>query len=194
MRVRSIIVERLRRDFGSDPTTGIACVYCNYKEQEIQTAANLLAGIWMQLSYDHDLPPALYDMYSESVLKGANPTLENVLQALQQVMTTYKKVFVVVDALDECLEGNKTGLILLRELCKYQPKVNILVTSRHYKNTTDNIINNFAVIDITAQDQDIKKYINTRLQLEPLLTQYIDKEPTLKDEIVQKLCHAAGGM
>jgi hypothetical protein len=147
----------------------------------------------MQLAYDCKISQLVRDLFHEHIPKRTRPTLQEVLQALQDALITYTKVFVVVDAFDECSETDKIGTIFLRELCQLQPRINILITSRYSKDGQI-YVKDFEDFEIRAQDDDIENYIDSRIHLEPLLLQYINEEPVLKNDIVRIVCHKANGM
>jgi hypothetical protein len=123
------VVNDLRDRFSGVPGIGIAAVYCNYKEQLEQTAINLLSGLWLQLAQGNDqLGDDVKNLYRKHVDRNTLPTLAEVEMVLSREVGRYQKVFIVVDALDECLWSSRMDL--LRNLQVLQPRVNLLVTSR----------------------------------------------------------------
>ncbi|KAJ7278295.1 ankyrin repeat domain-containing protein [Mycena rebaudengoi] len=76
----SAVVDYLREKSPS-PNIGVACAYLNYKETDMQSPENILAGLWQQLIF-------------------AKPILPN-----------YSKVYIVIDALDEYPETKRHALL-----------------------------------------------------------------------------------
>jgi hypothetical protein len=106
-------------------------IYCNYKEQAVQTPSNLIASLLKQLVQDH---PAAYDrvkpMYKYHRDRRTYPTFEKLRLTLQSELETFGKAFIIVDALDECSEIDKNRAKLLTVLQSFASIVNVLVTSR----------------------------------------------------------------
>ena len=132
----------------------VASIYCNYKDKMTQTPVNLLANIWSQIRQKDSLDPeveALYDRHS-----NARPRLDDICKILRAEVNRHTKVFVIIDALDECEPAYR--LRLLTELRALQPKLKLMVTSRFF----DAIGADMGVdtdIEILASDTDIKRYI-----------------------------------
>ena len=57
IRHSSLVVEYLRHEVRNLTAVGVAVVYCQYKDREIQSSQNMLAGLWRQLvDPEMDLP------------------------------------------------------------------------------------------------------------------------------------------
>lgn len=94
------------------------------------------------------------------------PSLEEISNALKSAISLYSRVFIVVDALDECraTDGCRTGF--LKQISKLQKstKVNFFATSR----SKDDILNFFdkpLSMEIRATDRDIETFLNARMPL-----------------------------
>jgi hypothetical protein len=86
---------------------GVAFVYFSYKHGESQTPVNILASILQQLikqkpSYVQDLK----DMYARHIRESTRPVVDDISSLLQNVIYAFGKVFIVIDALDECSDAN----------------------------------------------------------------------------------------
>jgi len=101
----SLIIDHLRTLQGDSPSSGVAGIYCTYKEP--QTIANLLGSMLQQLVERLDeLPPSL---------SGERPlSLREISAALSEVFPKYGQIFLVIDALDECT----SAIDLLKEVQK----------------------------------------------------------------------------
>lgn len=79
---RSLTVQQLRENFRMQIDVGIACVYCNYVEQDVQTSVNLLASIWRQLVYDRDsLSSDVEELYKLLRRQSTIPTLKDITKS-----------------------------------------------------------------------------------------------------------------
>lgn len=171
--------ERLKNDIG----VGIACIYCDYKERDAQTLINLVTGLWAQLVRNSgSLSTEVRDLYSTHVRQNSSPTLDEVSKILQAEVTRYAKIFVVIDALDEYPEGDRSTL--LKKLRELRPAINLMVTSRYL----DAIANDFKgspQLEISANVEDVQAYIVGRISGEKRLSRFVSKDAALGEKIVK---------
>jgi hypothetical protein len=103
----SIVIDYLcskfrKGDVHDDGNIGIAYLYCNFR-QEKQKSEDLLASLLKQLTRDRSsFPDSVKSLHSSHKEKQTRPLLGELLQALQSVAALYSRVFIIVDALDEC--------------------------------------------------------------------------------------------
>jgi hypothetical protein len=128
---RSIVVNHLQTTFRENNAIGIAFVYCNYKEQAQQTVSNLIANLLKQMvQRRRDISDNMRSFYHHHQCEDNRPTLDEITGALNSEIQTYSKVFLIVDALDECREDDGTREKLLKVLRSLDGNVNLMVTSR----------------------------------------------------------------
>ena len=78
----SIVVDYLTRIHGSDEVR-VAYIYCDYKDQSVQTASNLIAALARQLvEHPEKLPTQLENMYTELEQHRRRPSLSDLRQLL----------------------------------------------------------------------------------------------------------------
>lgn len=157
----SIVVEELTTRFHDDKSIGIAYLYCNFRRQDDQEAEAMLASLLKQLSECQlSLPSSVKDLYDRHKTKRTRPSLDEISCSLQSVATMYSRVFIIVDALDECQETNNHRARFLLEIFKLQEKcgANILATSRFIPSITDYFCRSPA-LEIRASDEDVQTYI-----------------------------------
>lgn len=178
-------MDQLRKRFKDEGSVGTACIYCDYKRKDEQTVVNLIAGLWMQLVQDRGaLPNDVNDLYKRHINRRIRPTLEEVSSILQSEVSRYSKVFIVVDALDECTEDDRSRASLLMELHGLQPTVNLMVTSRF----VDNIAHEFkgtTSLEVSACFEDVRAYIVGEMSRNRQLSRYIGEDAALGDEMVE---------
>ncbi|KAG4279189.1 hypothetical protein FPRO04_13663 [Fusarium proliferatum] len=127
----SVVVQDLCTRFYNDNTVGIAYLYCNFQRQEDQKIEYLLANLLKQLAkWRNPLPDSVIALYDRHQNRDTRPLREDISETLNSVALTYVRVFIVVDALDECQESSRTNL--LNELFRLQKKtgMSLLATSR----------------------------------------------------------------
>ncbi|KAL9011958.1 MAG: hypothetical protein Q9180_009139, partial [Flavoplaca navasiana] len=103
----SVVVDTLRTNQRTNSdAVGVTAIYCNFKEREAQTPHNLLAGACAQLIQNsmQPLPDALMSLYKRHSISNTRPSWEEINRILLDVARSLHKVYVVVDAIDECSE------------------------------------------------------------------------------------------
>lgn len=172
--------------------TGIASIYCNYKEKETQTRANLLASLWMQLiQEDRPLDQKSIDLYELHHNKGSRPRIGDVLAVLQSEISKFSTVFFVMDAFDECTEKFRTNL--LADLRSLQPTPQLMVTSRPLDNITCEF-EKVPPLEIGASDEDLATYLKGRLSGSDRLARFVSKDAKLGNQILDTISKKAEKM
>jgi hypothetical protein len=147
-----------------------------------------------QLIQDDDVAyDNIKSLYKHHKDRQTHPTKFHDLQeALRSETKRYSKVFIVVDALDECSEA-ETRRKLLTALRSLGSNVNLMFTSR-VLSSIELDFHGTERLDIRASEHDMQKYIEGRVSHEGLLKRHIDRDQKLQEEIVKKIIENAGGM
>jgi hypothetical protein len=186
------VIDYLRTFFKGE-NVAVACIFCNYKEQTTQSVSELLASILKQIIQDQSaVSENIKKFYKEfRYTRPRRPKLADLTIALQSEIRTYSKVFLVVDALDECLEGVQGDLI--KRLGSLAHTLYLMVTSRPL-DLLEQQFHSSSRLDINANNGDIRKYIEGRIMCEPRLAPLITTEHSLQESIVNKLVVKASGV
>ncbi|KAL8856068.1 MAG: hypothetical protein Q9178_007324 [Gyalolechia marmorata] len=188
----SIVVDFLRNGQPKQPPVGVAAVYCNFKEHEMQSLENLLAGLCMQLiQATLPLPETLTKAYCTHREKGTRPSIEDILQTFEEVLKPFGTVYLVIDALDECLEQVRSRLIL--HLKAFSPRIRLLVTTRFI----DGILSEFrndTRLEIRANQDDLRRYISSSTEGNSRLARQLQGKTALAHEICESIIATADGM
>jgi hypothetical protein len=183
---RSIVVNHLETLFECG-NIGILCIYCNYKEQTTQTVTNLIASLLKQLIQDC---PAISDnvklFYNRHQHRTTDPSLEEITAAWEKEVKAYSKVFIVVDALDECSETNGSRMKLVQALRSLTGPINLMVTSRDLPSIEQHF-RDAQRLHIHATGEDVMKYVQSQLDHYPGLMCF-------RDTIINKIVGSVGGM
>ncbi|GMG37995.1 unnamed protein product [Aspergillus oryzae] len=99
----SIVVNYLGIKFKDDCHVAVAYIFCNFRRQNEQTSTDLLTSLLKQLACQTPtLPKCLKNLFGNHKNQQTRPTSDEIWTALHTIGSSYEKVFIVIDALDEC--------------------------------------------------------------------------------------------
>lgn len=189
----SIVVEELTNRFENDKSIGIAYLYCNFRRKHEQNVDDLVSCLLKQLAQRlPSLPDAVKDLHKRHSYKGTSPSLEDILQTLQSVTAIYSKVFIFVDALDECQDTTGYEMKFLSQILNLQARcqLSLFATSRH----VPEICKKFdpsTWLEIRASDEDVERYLDGHMSQ---ISRYVSEKPDLQGEIKTAIINAVDGM
>ena len=180
---RSIAVDHLRGKLEGQEVA-ISCVYCSYKDQAIQTPTSLVASILYQiLTITMFISDNLRALYERHELKKTRPTLEELFAELQASVHNLEKVFVIIDAIDECSDVTREEFLI--QMRKLQPAANLMITTR----PASHVANGFpeaACVEIRAKDTDVRSYCEAKIRSDYRL-RLMREDVELKNDVISKL-------
>ncbi|EGX50654.1 hypothetical protein AOL_s00075g80 [Orbilia oligospora ATCC 24927] len=160
--ITSIVVNHLTNWFSDDETIGTAYIYCNFKEALEQNFDHLLSSLLKQLTQTRpSLPEVVRKLYKQHLDKKTRPLNDEIVKALHSVAATYSRVFIIIDALDECREDDDCRTNFISELLKLHDRingVNLFITSRPIPEIEKEFWGN-PTRSIRAYDEDVRKYL-----------------------------------
>src|SRR5436190_22738138 len=187
----SFIIDSLQKN-RENPDTGVAYIYCNYKDVSRQTPANLIASLLHQLVLQKPiLQGELTVLHKHHIRNKTRPTLGECTKLLQAAADCFSKVRIVIDALDECPEANQARQSLMEEIGKLD-RVSVLVTSRSIP--IEGELRNATRLDVRADDLDIKNYLDERMSRSDRIKKFAERDSTLYDAIKHGILEKAKGM
>ena len=191
--ITSIVVDYLWTEF-DNANIGIAYLYCSYQPQQEQNAEALLLSLLKQLSQKQPLVPVdVKNLHERYATKGTRPSFNDVVKVMQSTAQLYSKVFIIIDALDECHVSSEERGKFLEEIfnLQEQAEVNIFTTSRF----VPEIMSQFEACitkTIRAEEADVLRYVNGRIL--KLLKSQISKYPDLLHAVREEVVKAVDGM
>ena len=189
----SIVVDNLITQFQNNPKIGIAYVYLDFRQQDKQKAEDLLASLLKQLSLGQSsMPKSVRDLFDQHQKRRTRPLFDEILGALQSVVAMYSRVFIIIDALDECQEYDGCRSRFLLEVFNIQAKcgVNIFATSRFIPEITEKFTRNTS-LEIRARNGDVQNYLEGHMSQLP---SFVSRSVDLQKTIVTRIVRAAQGM
>lgn len=189
----SIVVKELIARFYDNKSIGIAYLYCDFRHQDEQKVDDLLASILRQLVQSQpSQPSAANDLYDKHKTKQTRPSLEEISATLQSVAAKYSRIFIIVDALDECRAVDGCWQRFLGEIFSLQTKTkaNLLMTSRYSPEITE-MFQQSMIIKISASDEDVGRYLDSHMSKLP---PFVRRDFSLQEEIKVDIIKATHGM
>ncbi len=127
---------------------------------------------------------ALYNRHRD---RRTRSLLDEILGFLQSVAVTYSRVFILVDALDECQisDGCRqrflSGLFSLRVKCW----VNLFVTSRPIS-SIEKEFKGDTVLEIRASEEDVRTYLDGHMfRLPGFVVRSVELQQEIKTDIIK---------
>lgn len=144
---------------------GVLFFYFDYNDSKSQRAEDVVAILLKQLVYQLDeLPDRLDEVYERYIKQGLRERpATDILTKLLIECSKFDKVFLVIDAFDECQEKERSKMILcFQQLSK--SGISQFITTRSH--LYDNLVQQLGSdpMEICAQGNDIKEYIRKRLE------------------------------
>jgi hypothetical protein len=191
--ITAIMINDLLSRFHTDPRIGIAWLYCNFRQQDEQKVENLFASLLRQLSQQQTSSPhSLRELYERHNKSRTRPSFDEILKVLRSVAATYSRVFIIVDALDECLVFDGSRKRFLTEIFDLQVNygANLFATSRFIPEITEKF-KGTVWKEVRATEEDIQKYLDGNMLRLP---NCVVQGPELREEVKTKIVKAVDGM
>lgn len=189
----SIVVEELTSRFSNDKSIGVAYLYCNFQWQDKQNAKDLFASLLKELAQGRSsLPDCVKSLHDRHKDKMTRPSFDEILRSLLHVAAMYSRVFIIIDALDECRASDGCRKKFLSEIFNLQAKcgVSLFATSRFLPEIT-NKFNGSMSLEIRASKDDVKRYLECHMGS---LLSFVNENPQLQEEITTRISEAVDGM
>jgi hypothetical protein len=187
----SIVNADLWERYHNNATVGMAHLFCNYKRQDEQTLDALIAGLLRQLVEQQvSLPQHVADLYEKQ--KGSSNRIQEMARTLQLVAGSFSKVFIVIDALDECSASHGCRVALLSEIRDLQRTcgINLLATSRSLPDIMETF-KTASLVEIRADSSDMRRYLSENTFRLPAC---VRKNTQLQEDVISKIVDAIRGM
>ena len=142
--------------------------------------------------------PASLDSFSSYEDGKRQPSLAALLEAMLQLLQKFPRVYVILDALDECAQITELMDILETIVGWHLQNVHLVVTSRRERVIEKSLeafvdFQNRVCLQSEVIDKDIQKYVRQRLSNDKDLRKW-SKDATLQEEIETAIMKGSKGM
>ena len=163
----SLVVDRLC-DQTKAQNTAVTCFYFDFAARKEQTATSMLGSLLKQIvsgtgGIREDLWRALREQ--REAVYGRKPQLADIVKMLQ-LITSSQRIFMVIDALDECTAVQRFRLFdSLKEILEKSPGSRIFVTGRPHilAEVEKRLAGQVKNLSVGPRKYDIITYLRTRL-------------------------------
>jgi NACHT domain len=193
----SLVIDHLVSKFKSGGRkVAIVCLYCDYRDQEEQTSINMMGSLVKQLVMVlPKIPDEIDHTFKKSKKREKRLELEDASEMLMSVLQSFDRVYICVDALDECEREHRRsflGSLNLLLHARNLTRICLFLTGRpHIESDVNNEFPQADSVRIEADKNDIMKYLSYK----------IDKDPDpkimnedLRREILNTITNGSGGM
>ena len=166
----SLVIDSLC-DRAAEESIAVAGLYCDFLSQQEQTVANIIGAILKQLVGRGDIPNYLREAFQKGRMEfgGRGPRLGDLTGMLRIAITSLPRVFICIDALDECLPKSMPEVLkLLSDIVRECPGTRIFLTGRpHVREDIQRYFSKVVVVPISPNPDDIRDYVGMRLDSDP---------------------------
>ena len=162
-------------------------VYCDHKENLSQRLEYFL-GAMAQVAVRQmiDIPEDVSKLYLEHRKKGTNAGDKEYMNLLRSLTKDLSTVYVVIDALDECVDkaGWPIWAELIRTLKNSVPNLRLLYSSRQIKDIAG-VLAESTCIEVEARDDDIRSYVRAQVRSRHYLADFCMRDAELQEKVVE---------
>lgn len=192
------VVEHLQVFFAGDRSVLVSYYYCNYKKQSEQDGYDILTVLLRQLSsrsQSLDWRRRLAERFKDYLENDQRPSYREFLSALSSCILAdgHSKVYIAVDALDECIEGVRNEVVTdMLRLQSEIPQLRFFVTSRVVPEVAKLFTPESCLfMQIRAEDSDVERYIAGHTHSLP---SFVREDEELIEEIKSAIIKSVDGM
>ena len=187
----SIVIDNLLTRYKDDTVVGVAYIYCNFQRYDEQNLEGLLAGLVKELARQQSsMPASVNELYNRYAKNRMRPSTDEISRTLHSVATSFSRLFLIIDALDECQMTDRSKFLSEVFSLQAKTKANIFATSRPSLDL-ERKFKDCISLEILASDEDVRRYLDGHMSR---LLPFVSRRPDLQDEIKTEIGRAVKGM
>ena len=164
----SLVVDRLC-DQTSGQNTVVSCFYLDFAARKEQSATNVLGSLLKQMVGGMErIPEEISRAFQQqkTTIGGRRPQLGNIVKMLQ-LITSSRRTFMCIDAIDECSGAQRARLLdSLKLILDKSPDTRIFVTGRPpiRAEVQNRLAGHVKSVSVSPAGNDITRYLRIKLQ------------------------------
>jgi len=187
----STIIQSVLEHQSSDSNVGIAFFYFTFNDESKRDVSGMLRTLLLQFAGQvHGTHADLTKLWDEYKTKTPSPAV--LIECLRHLIEKFDKVFVFLDALDECnRDGPREHVITtLQSMRAWSlPSLHLFVTSRDERDirqafdlpTTEHV-----TMQNTGIDKDIAEYVNAQLRSDQGLQKWAKHQSEIEEALTSR--------
>ena len=142
-------------------------LYCDFLAQQEQSTTSMLGAILKQLVSRGETPEHIRKAFQKAKKEfgGRGLRLPDLVELMQTAVIALPRVFICVDALDECTPKHRREILeSLREIIRVSPNTRLFLTGRpHVRDEITKCFGQVVRIPVSPTRDDIRSYLEMRL-------------------------------
>ena len=142
-------------------------LYCDFHAQQDQSTTNMLGAMLKQLASRGGISKLTRESFKKAKKEfgGRGLQLPDMLNILKKIITSLPRLFICIDALDECAPKHRRELFeSLREIVRVLPGARVFLTGRpHIDSEIVACFSKTLRIPLSPTHRDIMNYLERRL-------------------------------
>ncbi len=189
----SMVIDHLNATF-REPDVAVVGIYCDYNEFNQQSTPKYIASLLEQLlQKSSDIPFEVKKAFEVHSKRQSSPSLPEYVELLQMQMKSFTRVYVIIDALDECTQANGVRDDLFEGVMMLPTCASIMITSRYIPDI-EIMLEGVLRLDIGAHDEDVHLHVVSRLKAEKNWARRIRLDSGLQSKIARSVVERTHGM
>ena len=179
------LLERFRGE-----NIAVACIYCDFKDHETQTAANMVGALTKQVVNALRMVPSEIEEAFKRARRevgGRELQVSETVELVGRALAPVRRTFICIDALDECSDKHLSQLLSsLQTISRTSPGVRLFITGRpHIRSAVEKYLpGSVQVIPFSPNSQDMREFLEMKLKHD---SDSEDMNPALKADIMRRI-------
>jgi len=144
--------------------------YCDFRDQREQTTTNIVGAILKQLVVRGEVLEHVQKAFQKAKKEvgGRGLRLPDMVQMLKEVVVALPRVFICIDALDECIPKHLLELLVsLKDIFQESPRTRLFVTGRpQIRTEITRYFTGSIMVPISPKTHDIVRYLEKKLEMD----------------------------
>ncbi|KAJ4315054.1 hypothetical protein N0V84_008566 [Fusarium piperis] len=195
----AIIDECLQRN-AANPGTALAYFFCTYRNEKTQEPTSILSSLCSQLARQDENAFKILEEYHDELTSErhlqAEASTKKLIKILRKMCSSFHRVYIIVDGLDECGQQAEDSVECLAALLPSpdDETLNLVLLSRDEVPIRIIVGEQFQNVEIEAHTEDLQRYVALELEQRIASRKLRLRDLSLKDEIMTRLVNGAKGM
>jgi hypothetical protein len=179
----------IKAEIEKSPSLAVAFFYFDFRNKEAQSVETALRRIVLQLSAHSPTPHKALDDHYESSNGQKLPSYEELCEILRHLIRQLGRTYIVLDALDECDEGDFNQLVDLISMLRdwTETPLHLFITSQSRRTFTECFRGMPCIaLGFDSTRQDIKFFVASEIRSNPKLKIWRGQANQITDRVARK--------